>query len=465
MKKNTWIFSSVLNAICLISLGVFLVGCNPHKINPNPSPNITSLPTYSHHSEKSLPKRSWINDWNDPTLSSLIVQSLAGNFDLRQSLARLAQADEIAQESKITRRPNIEISGEKRQTFDHETNNEGSSDIGVSLTWELDAFGRLSALSQSDNYDLKAAMEDVEALRLTIAAHVAENYFSAVAQQAYLKLLSEQSELDQKYLNLVTARAEAGVGTNVEVLQQKSQYSLTRSLVPSTEADLRAFENRLDVLIGAMPDGVNRTKENITLPLLHDMPAVGIPSDLLLNRPDLRSLKNQLIAADADIGAAIAGRLPRLTLDGSYFYADGPGAAGPIGLILGSFVQPLLDWGRHQSVVERNKALYEEKLAIFTQNYLSAVEEVENALYRENRQREFLLRLQQRQKILSQTVTAAQEVYQQGVSDYFPVIDALKDLQDIERTMITETLNLVLLRVELYRAAGLPIDISSETYQ
>src|SRR5690606_4821068 len=160
--------------------------------------------------------------------------------------------------------------------------------------------------------------EDVEAVRLGLSAEVAEAYFSAIAQQLQLQLLREQAETDRKFLDLVSQRLEAGVGTNVEVLQQRSQLADNESLIPVAEAALRVFENRLDVLTGAAPDGKNRTEPQKNFAQLAALPPVGVPSDLLLNRPDLRALRNRLIAADAAIGEAIADRLPRVTLDGSY---------------------------------------------------------------------------------------------------------------------------------------------------
>jgi outer membrane protein TolC len=149
-------------------------------------------------------------------------------------------------------------------------------------------------------------------------------------------------------------------------------------------------------------------------------------------------LRNELIAADAEIGQAIADRLPRITLDGSLFYGDGSDFSGPAGILLGSIVQPLLDWGARKAEVERSRALYVERLAVFSQAYLQAIEDVENALYQERKQREFLDRLERRRGFLERTVEETRDRYTNGLTDFLPVLDAIKELQRIERIIVRQ---------------------------
>jgi outer membrane protein TolC len=179
-----------------------------------------------------------------------------------------------------------------------------------------------------------------------------------------------------------------------------------------------------------------------------------VPSDLLLNRPDLRALQAELVAADADIGRAIAERLPRITLEGAYYYEDGPVFTGPAAFLLGSLVQPLLDWGARKAEVERNRALYVERLAVFSQAYLEAIEEVENALYQERKQRVFLSRLEDRRRILAQTVEETRDRYTSGLTDFLPVLNALQELQRLERVILRQKRDLIGFRIRLHRALG-----------
>ena len=448
-------FTVLLQIIFFSSL---FTACSPHTIDLQPEPLTKGPIAYSiHPAEDAALNQAWYESFGDRKLSLLIREALANNLDIRQALARLAQAEAIMQQSAHRYYPEVNLNAGWSKKWEDGRQRSRQSDAGLALSWEVDAFNRLRSLATADRLLRDAAAHDVAAVRLNLAATMAETYYSAVAWHIQLNLLHEQAALDKKFLNLIELRFRQGVGTNVDVLQQRSQLSLTQSLIPPAEAALRVFENRVDVLLGMPPDAQNRTSSEDRFASVSDVPPLGVPTDLLLQRPDLRARRDRLVAVDADIAAALADRLPRLTLTGTYFYADGPGTTSPIGSIFANLVQPLLDWGRRKAVVERNQALYEEHLAAFTLAYLEAIEEVENALYQENRQREYVFLLNERRDVLEQNVAAAQEVFQQGLSDYLPVLNALQELRQVERNLVQQQLNLILQRIQLFRSLGSPI--------
>ena len=287
---------------------------------------------------------------------------------------------------------------------------------------------------------------------------MANAYFGAAAAQEQLELLKEQVKLDRELLDLLQLRLDKGIGTSVDVLQQKARVPYSETLIPLSIADRDVFENRLDVLLGQVPDGKPRLSKSENLDFAKTLPELGIPTALLLNRPDLKSARAELIAADADIASAIANRLPKVTLDASYVRTDTLAYTGPLSLLMAAFVQPLLDWGERKAQVEENQALYEERLANFTQAFLEAVEEVENNIIQETRQREFLKRLKAQRDILRQTAEETEALYTRGVDDYLPVINALQELRSVERNLITQRLELVNIRIALFRAIGGPIN-------
>lgn len=450
---NHWRFF-ILAQISAVSLAA----CSLHTVQIDPQPLQMAGGAYSLASDSTgAAAVRWYESFRDEKLAGLIEAGLQNNMDIRQAVARLEQADALYGQSRAGLFPAVDLEVSSSKSREDGESQEGASRVGAALSWEVDAFGRLRHEKTAGFFEKRAAAEDVEAVRLSLSAEVAEAYFNAVAQRLQLQLLQQQNDDDTKLLDLINQRFEAGVVANVEVLQQKSQLAENESLIPPAQAALRVFENRLDVLTGVAPDGTDRTAQGDVFAKIGALPVLGVPSDLLLHRPDLRALKNRLVAADADIGAAIADRLPRITLDGSYLYADGPAVSGPVTSVLAGLVQPLLDWGRREAEVRRNKAVYEEQLAAFTQAYLEALEDVENALYQENRQREFIARLQERANVLSQTLKASEATYKQGESDYLPVLDAVQNLRAVERNLIAQRLNLVLLRVQLFRALGGPI--------
>lgn len=438
----------------LLAGAATLSACSLHDINEKPVPLVSAGPAYSQQGGPQYAPGPWYWQFGDAKLDALVEEALAKNLTVVQALARLDQADAVVTRTRAPLFPQLDGSVDTRKTWRDGDPQEGVTQLGGALDWEVDIFGRIRSAAKADDYEARAAADDVDAVRLALTADIAESYFTAIGQQLKLMRLAQQIDADNELLDLNELRFNEGLGTQVDVLQQQGQLADTQSLIPPVESNLRVLENSIDVLLGQAPDAQDRTTRDDPLPPDSALPAIGVPSDLLLNRPDLRRMKNALIAADADIGAAIADRLPRVTLTGSLLFADGPAFAGPLGSVLGSLVAPLIDWGQRRAEVKRNEALYTERLAAFTQAYLEAVAEVENVLYQEDRQREYVARLETRRNVLMQTAEKAQASYNEGLTDYLPVLDAVKDLRAVERSLIDQRVALSLLRVRLYRAIG-----------
>ncbi len=452
-KRMKNIFSVVLSALLLMS------GCSLHTVDHEVQPSVLpqqsypSLGTPIHEDDGKAVEAWWLN-LDRPQLTTLIEQAFEANQDIAAAVSRIRHARALQVQTRSKLFPIIDAEGNITDSREGNDDQAGTGAIGVVLSWEIDLFDRIQSLAMADEFEAIAREEDLRALRLSLSTEVADAYFGAVAAHKGMQLLHSQLETDQDLLELIELRQKNGMGTNVEVLQQKGQVAESKGLIPPAEAALRVFENRLDVLLGRQPDGRNRVAPEEALAFASDLPAIGVPAELLFNRHDLRAAHAELVAADADIAAAVSERLPQITLTGSYLYSDDTAYTGMVGTIIGGFVQPILDWGRRKAEVERNKAIYTERLATFTQLYLEAVEQVENALYQEKKQREYLTRLHERLEILQDTVEETEARYTQGVDDYLPVLNALQDLRSIERDLVTERLDLISFRISLYRAIG-----------
>lgn len=440
----------------IISITLLLVcGCSVHEVDVSPEPRASTEEAYSISSaEKVREEEVWWAAFDDPDLDSLIRTGLENNFDVMQAVARLDQASALSVQARADRFPQIDGVADSLQVRREGDERENISRLGGDFTWELDAFNRLESRALARQSEEQARRDEIDAVRLRLSAEIAEAYFDAVGWGLQLALLNKQIETDTDLLDLTQLRFDSGLTSNVDVLQQSSQLAETESLVPAVEGALRVSENRLDVLLGSSPDGSDRVAARAAFVDIGALPFIGVRADLLLQRPDLRALRNELIAADAQIGQAIAERLPQITLDGSFLYEDGIESSGVVGRLFGSFIQPLIDWGARKAEVERNRALYVERLALFTQKFLEAVEDVENALYLERQQREFLRRLDHRKNLLDRTVEETTERYTNGITDYLPVLDALKELQRLERTIVIQERALLSFRIQLHRALG-----------
>jgi len=448
-----------IRLITWLPVALLLAACSVHPLDRNPQPTVLGPADFvsQPQGDTFLPEDKWWSKFARPELDALIERGLQDNQDVLQAMARVAALEAVAKQTRSGLWPALNVEGDSQNEWEGSDEMGWESGVGAALSWELDVFKRIGSAALADDLQAQAAVAAAATVRLVLSAEIARAYAGAVAAQEKIQLLNEQLETDKKLLELIELRLEKGVGTNVEVLQQKSRVADSKSLIPEAEIDRRVFENRLDVLVGEMPDGVSRVPTDETLEFAATLPAVGVPADLLLNRPDLRAARLQLIASDADIAVAIANRLPRITLRGGYSFADTQSYNGPLAAIVGGFVQPLLDWGQRKYAVEQARAVYQQRLAAFTQNYLQAVESVENALYQENRQREFIRRLDRRIAILRETVQESEARYRQGIDTYLPALNALQELREVERDLVEEQLNLIQFRIDLHRAVGGPI--------
>ncbi len=433
----------------------FLAGCSVHTVNLSPEPMVSAEESYSLDSSEGQPtNESWWVSFADEKLDRLILAGLENNFDVLQAVARLSQASALDLQARADKLPQVGIAADGEQVWRESGEREKSTRIGVGFSWEVDAFNRLESIALARQSEASARRDDIDAVRLRLSAEIAESYFDAVGWRNQLALLEKQIVVDKNLFELTELRYQSGLTASVDMLQQSSQLAETESLVPAVEGALRVSENRIDVLIGYAPDGRDRVADGDAFVDIEKLPFLGVPADLLLQRPDLRALRNELVAADAQIGRAIAERLPQITLDGSFLYEDGPMPSGLVASILGTFVQPLVDWGARKAEVERNRALYVERLAGFTQKYLEAIEDVENALYQERKQREFLGLLEIRLELLERTVEETTQRYANGLTDYLPVLEAVKELQRLERIIVQQQRALLGFRIQLHRALG-----------
>lgn len=437
---------------------LLLASCSFHEVDLSPNfwGGIKTPPTYSITADDTAQSMDapWWVEFSNAHLDNLIAQAYANNLDVVQAVSRVKQARALTTQTQSDIFPKIDGIGSVGRQWQGSDSQPSTRSVGGELSWELDLFGRIQNDTTARNYEAQARAEDVNATLLTLSSDIATAYYGAVISHKQKQLIERQISTDRDLLSLVNLRVNNGIGTKLDQLQQQSNVAASESQLPLVEGNIRVFENRLDVLLGHAPDGQDKTDNKISIQIPKAVPNTGIPLDLLENRPDLRALKNELIAADADIAQAISDRLPQMTLTGSYLYSDTTSYSGPVGVLLGSFVQPLLDWGERKAEVERNKAIYEERLAAYTKLFLQAVEEVENTLYLENKQRDYIRGLEKRERILRSTVNEARARYEEGLDDYTPVLNALQELRIIERDVMNEQYQLIQYRIQLHRALG-----------
>lgn len=456
--------TGLLRQILVLAAGVSLTGCAIHPVATDPEPLFAVPAVYSIASETSDLPAPWWTVFEDPVLNELVAAALQDNFGLAAGASRIDRARALVTQARAIRLPQVDFDGQAQRQWTQNVRGgggegwEGAFAAGALLGWEVDLWGRLRAVQGVQEQELAALIYDYEALRLSLSVLVTETYFQIVEQNLRYDLLLNQLALAQEFLDLLELRYLQGDASGVDVLQQRDRVAEIESQMPEVHARLGALENRLDVLLGQPADGVARVPEPRPLPLGTVAPGVGIPLELMVRRPDLNALQRSVVAQDYAVGAAIANRLPRVTLDGSLIYRDAAGGADVTATGLANLFQPLLDWGLRRAQVEAERARFEEALLAFSEGYLIAIEEVETTLWQEIQQRDLIEALENREEILDRTVEQARIRYSLGVTDYLPVLTALQNQQEVQRRVLEERLALVLLRVQLFRAIGAPTE-------
>ncbi len=457
-SKPTW---PLAKSLSLTSAWLALTGCAFHPVDPAPLPSRGGAPLAVAVAPPAPPanQEPWWSEFDQPELDALIRRALADNQDVVAARERIRQA--LAQQAR-TAAPlwpqlDLELSADKEIYADGRARQGGvKNSAGLSAAWKLDPFGKTRQSARARSSEARASAEESETFRLALSASVADTYFGIVGQKRLLALLDEQSASAGELLRLIEQRFREGLISQVDVLQQQSQTAELESQIPVAQAELAELETKLGALLAATPGdplvaGVGMAAKIPAPPPLGPVPKVD---ELLFRRPDLRAARARLVAADEDTGAALAARLPSLTLGADALHVDGRGA--PVSTItLGAdLVQPLLDWGALRAEWLRAKSRYLERLATFSQAYLDAAWRLDGLARGEARQRDLLSSLERRRAILEKTIRQARNRYDAGLTDYLPVLTANQQLYALDQRLVRENRRLVSLRIALHQALG-----------
>ncbi len=462
--KSTW----TSNSQCLLLLALMCCGCSTYRPLPEPSPQIHVLDRYTEDTEETenksdqdLPSASWWLSFNDQNLNRLIAAGLDQNLELQALAARIERAQAIARQAGAKSYPAITgIGSYEKEWNSQEDASTSSTSIGALFSWELDFLKRIRYARESRQYEWQAAAYDWVGSRLVLSAAITDNYFAMLEHRRQLQLIADQIAINERLLTLTRLRFGQGVTSIVDVRQQQVQLAEIRARIPEEEAQLEHIKYALNVLLGQPPGALLELSPR-ELPSPLPLPSIGLPADLIHNRPDLLAAKSLIIAIDRRVGEALADRFPRFTIDGALLISGDPSLHHLIGNTLAAVTGPIFDADERQSEVAARQAELAIALAHFSHAYLVAVQEVETALLRERKQEDKIRllnhQLESAQRLLSET----RNRYSQGLNDYLPVLNAVTTVQNLEREIITSRRELLRFRVALHRAIGGPTESSN----
>lgn len=436
--------------ICVL----FWTGC---KTPPITMPEDAALvpEAFSAQGTETLPQRWW-ESLNDPGLNALMEEALAGNFSIRAAWDRLRQAEALADQATSLLWPSVSYSGSARRTRT-ETNDTRTyrSDFGagVGAAYEIDLWGRARSAYAATLLDREARQEDVAAAAMTLSASVAKLWYQLAQTRQTLTVLDAQLEINQQVLELIRVQFGVNKVGAPDVLRQRQLVESTQAQLIQAREQESLLQHALSVLCGRPVDRpIEQAAHLIDLPAL---PAVGLPSDVLQRRPDVRSAWLAVQAADARVAVAIADKYPRLSLSAD---ADTTSTRAEdlfddwSASLAANLVGPLFDAGRRQAEVERTQAVVSQLVNQYSQTVLEALQDVEDALTQEHHQELFLASLQAQLELAREVRDKTYSRYKQGQFDYLRVLEALRSEQILELSEVAARRTLLDHRIDLCRS-------------
>jgi len=457
--------------LLLLALAASAGGCA--SVGPDYAPPEVATPeTWRDASAGGLNPRpaelaGWWAQLGDPQLESLLVRAQAGSLDVREALARVRESRALLGVTEAGRFPTVDGTASWERNVQSENTPFGSFipdtgryGAGFDSVWELDLWGRVRRSIEAAGADYQASVEDARDVAVTVTAETAVNYVQLRGFQQRVELARTNVALQEQTQKLVQARFDAGLVSESDLAQARTNLESTRSRVPSLEIGLRAAENRLAVLLGLTPGALAaELGDERPIPVPPVEVAVGVPADLLRRRADVRRAERQLAAETARIGVAEADLYPRLELSGSLGLASEHSSdlftSGSDEYHFGPSLRwNLFDAGRLRNRVEAQDARTEQAFARWEQSVLTALEESENAMTA-------FVREQTRRASLGEAVTQARRAvelsrtqYTEGLSDFQTVLVAERALADLEDSLAQSDAAITTSLVALYKALG-----------
>jgi NodT family efflux transporter outer membrane factor (OMF) lipoprotein len=436
MRKKQFRSAWVWMALCLVAAA----GCTPVrqyirngcKVGPNYCRPATPIAdSWIDTNDKRVQTdhndlHNWWSVFHDPTLDALIQNASSQNLTVRQAGFRVLQARAaraIAVGNLFPQQQDAFGSYSRNALSQVTANSQPGGqrffdqwDTGFNLSWELDFWGRYRRAVEAADADLNVSIENYDEVLITFLGDVASTYIEIRTIQERIVLTQQNVKLQQETLNVVDARFRGGQVSEFDYDQALSTLAQTMALIPQFELQLRQAMDRLCVLLGMPPKDLDAIIGHGPIPVAPPDVAIGIPADLLRQRPDVRAAERQVAAQSARVGVATSELYPHIAITGTVGYSaeefsklfTNPAFMGNVGP---SFQWNVLNYGRLLNNIRLQDAHLAELIVAYQQSVLQANSEVEDGVAR-------FLYSQERAKALAESVDAANKAFIIGASQY-----------------------------------------------
>ena len=469
MKRFRVLF---IQGVCLAALAGCMVGPDFRK------PQTTLPPAWHGMAPADFPTSvvtsggaemvQWWKSFDDPVLTSLVERAVRSNLDVKLAQARIRQARASRGVAFAGLWPEIDASGAYSYNRASATSSTVSSSAGpynlyqagLDAAWELDFFGGLRRNVEAADADLEAAVEDRRDVLVTLLGDVATNYVNLRGYQQQIEIARGNVKSQQHTAEITRKRYEAGFVSALDMANARSQVALTESQIPVFESAAHGAIYALSVLLGQEPAAlVEELSTTASIPPVPPGIPVGLPSELLRRRPDIRRAEAQIHAATARVGVATADLFPKFSLTGSFGFSStdlnaftrwnarnwsfGPSASWPV-----------FDAGRIRWNIEVQNALEEQALLTYRKAVLTALQDVETALIAYAKEQDHHKTLAEEVEQNQKAFDLSMKLYVVGKGDFLNVLIAERALYTSQDALVQSVRNLSGDLVALYKALG-----------
>lgn len=464
------------NLLLLLLLSGSITGCmvGPDYYRPTlNTPSQWSEPMAGGEAADSPSITTWWKVFNDKELDSLIERAVQSNLDLRIAEARVREARAQAGIVDADLWPTVNASGSyTRQRTSKNQPMLGSLlppsvpleydvyQAGFDASWELDVFGGTRRATEAADANAAVALFNLRDVRVTLVSEVARNYMAARGYQQRLSIALHNIKAQQETVELASDRFRHGLTSNLDTEQAATVLAQTEAQVPLLENGLQVAIHRLEVLLGRQPGALAQELANESpLPVVPPKVPVGLPSELLRRRPDIRSAERQLAAATAQIGVATADLFPKFSLTGNIglqsVSASDFFTAGSRFWSVGPTVQwRIFDASRIRSNIRVQNARQEQALAAYEKTVLSGFEDVENALLAYAKEQTRNVSLKEAVERSRNSLQISHQLYINGLTSFINVLDAERSVYQNQDNLVQSDQVVAQNLISLYKALG-----------
>ncbi|MFC1719925.1 efflux transporter outer membrane subunit, partial [Pseudomonadota bacterium] len=411
--------------------------------------------------------QTWWRVFNDPVLDDLIERARRANLDLKIAVTRISAARALLASAQGGKAPVIE--GSAGASIEHPSesespqgseNNIESYGLGVAASWEIDVFGRVRRSIEAAGANYQASVEDYRDVMVSLYAGVASTYIDIRGTQQRIRDTLKNADYMAESLQLAEDRYDSGIASRLDVVQAEANLQVTLAGVPSLRIMLEEAINRMALLLGQDAGTLqDEFEETRPLPSTDGLVGIGVPADVLRQRPDIRRAERLLAAQSAEVGIATAALYPSFSLAGFFGLQSGSLSDLFKGSALAWGIQSPVQWnlfngGIVRSNIQLQNAILEQRLLQYEQQVLKAIQEVENTLAAYNLNQVRVEHLARASAATEEAVNLVLVQYNTGLTDFNNVVVTQRDLLEQQDQLIAARTDVEAALVALYKALG-----------